>query len=165
METVKNIEWSPKWDAGAPLPQVFSNGQKVYLIYNILEDEIKELTTIKSLDEPNESGQLLALVEFRGHTFRFGIANDEVFEGMPLYKYGLTGYAHIIENSKWIEEVKQIHKIHPYFEPARWVGLNHYALLFKDEILEVIATDYKIEVFNASYQRLGIEVLKRMNIL
>jgi len=165
MEKVKTIEWSPKWDGGAPMPQVFSNGQKVYLIYYVADWDKDSIFNIKSLSDSPVDTQLIALVEFDGYTFRFGIANDEVFAGLPLYKEGLTDWAHIIENSIWIEEIKQIHKIHPYFSPLHWTKRNHYVLLFKDEILEVIASGYTIEVYNSSYKEIGLEVLNRMNHL
>ena len=118
---------------------------------------------IKTINSSIVKGEIIALVEFYGHTFRFGIANDEVFQGLPLYKEGLKELAHTIENSTWIEEIKQIHKVHPYFNPLRWAKLIHYALLFKDEILEVIAEGYRIEVFRSSYEEIGGEVIKRMN--
>ena len=145
------------------MPQVFSNGQKIFLIYSIADWDENSITKIRTLDDPMSNDEFLALVEFNGHTFRFGIANDEVFPGLPLYKSGLKEWAHVIENSQWIEELKQIHKIHPYYSELRWAKRNHYAFLFKDEILEVIATDYTIEVYKTSYQRLGIEILNRMN--
>lgn len=163
MEIVKKVDWRPKWDGSAPMPQVFSNGQKVYLTYVVADwekDSVQEVNTIKSA---KEKSQLLALVQFNGHTFKFGIANDEVFPGLPLYQSGLEEWAHIIENSKWIEELKSIHKIHPSYNPFRWTQLNHYVLLFKDEIMEVIAKDYTIEVFETSYVNLSLEVIRRMN--
>lgn len=163
MEIVNKINWTPKWDGGAPMPQVFSNGQKVYLIYTVADwdkDSIKEINTLGTTVEHPE---LLALVEFDGDTFRFGIANDEVFPGLPLYKSGLDKWAHIIDNSKWIEELKSIHKIHPGYNPYRWTQLKHYSLLFKDQIMEVVAKDFSIEIFNTSYHNLALEVIRRMN--
>lgn len=163
MEIVKKVDWTPKWDGGAPMPQVFSNGQKVYLIYTVADwdrDSVQKIHTIGSIVKNSE---LLALVEFDGYTFKFGIANDEVFPGLPLYKSGLDEWAHIIENSKWIEELKSIHKVHPGYNPFRWTQLNHFVLLFKDQIMEVIAKDYTVEIFKASYQELSIEIIRRMN--
>jgi len=164
METVKVIDWHPIWDGGAPMPQVFSNGRKIYLIYSIAEWDEDSITEIKSIDNSKGNEELLALVEFNGHTFRFGIANDEVFPGLPLYKNGLNEWAHTIENSKWIDELKQIHKVHHYYSELNWTKKNHYAFLFKDEILEVIATDYQIDVYKTSYDRLGAEIINRMNL-
>ncbi len=34
-EYALQIEWTPSWDFGAPLPQVFSNGNQTYLTYLI----------------------------------------------------------------------------------------------------------------------------------
>lgn len=163
MEKVKIIEWQPKWDGGAPMPQVFCNGQKVYLIYYVADWDKESVTKISTISGSTGSGELVALVEFNGHTFRFGIANDEVFPGLPLYKDGLCEWAHIIENSSWLAEIQKIHMVHPRFDPLNWIGDQHYVLLFKDEIFEVIASNYTIEVYDASYKAIGMEVLNRMN--
>jgi hypothetical protein len=163
MEIVKTIEWKPRWDGGSPMPQVFSNGQKVYLVYYIADWDREAVTKINTINGSSNNGELIALVEFNGATFRFGIANDEVFSGLPLYQQGLKEWAHIIENSAWIEEVKNIHKVHPRFNPLHWTGLTHYVLLFKDQILEIIAEGYKIEVYKSSYKDIGLEILNRMN--
>ena len=145
------------------MPQVFSNGQRVYLIYTIADWDKDSIQKINAIGSTVENSELLALVEFDGYTFKFGIANDEVFHGLPLYKSGLDEWAHIIENSKWIEDLKSIHKVHLGYNPFRWTQLNHYVLLFKDQIMEVIAKDYSIEVFETSYHELSIEVIRRMN--
>lgn len=164
-EYARVIEWLPEWDTGAPMPQVFSNGQKTFLIYLIKEvDPNWTGNTITMIDPTGETNYQLALVEFDGQTFRFGIANDEVFDGLPLAENGLEPYAaHIIENSSWIKELKSIHKIHPYYKEERWKDLIHFALLFHNEIFEVIAKDYKIEMFNTTFGQLAMEVVRRMN--
>ena len=147
------------------MSQVFSNGHKVFLIYLINEpDPNWDGTYVTMIDNKSETTYPLALVEFNGGTFRFGIANDEVFSGLPLWNKGLEGYAaHIIENSAWINELKSINKVHPYYDEDRWKDQKHLALLFHDEIFEVIATDYKIEIFRTTFKQLGTEVAIRMN--
>lgn len=164
-EFAKVIEWTPQWDAGAPMPQVASNGHKTYLIYLINElDGNWDGTYVNVVDNTGVESYPLALVEFSGHTFRFGIANDEVFSGLPLWSKGLNGYAaHIIEHSSWIKELKAIHRVHPYYDDNHWRDLKHFALLFHDEILEIVATDYKIEIFRTTFQQLAKEVARRMN--
>jgi hypothetical protein len=163
METVKKIEWTPKWDGGAPMPQVFGNGQRVFLIYTVADWDVDSKMKFARMGNSEEKKELLGLVEFTGYTFKFGIANDEVFHGLPLYKSGLTEWAHIIENSKWIEELAEIHRVHQNFNPLRWKLMRHFVLLFKDEILEVVAQDYKIELFESTYMDLANEVIRRMN--
>jgi len=74
---------------------------------------------------------------------------------------GLSGYAaHIIENSSWL---KEIHRVHEYFKESDWKDKKHFALLFHDEIFEVIATSYKIEVFKTTFRNLAMEASRRMN--
>lgn len=164
-EFARVIEWTPQWDIGAPMPQVFSNGHKTFLIYLVHEpDPNWDGTYINIIDNTSETIYQLALVEFSGGTFRFGIANDEVFNGLPLWDKGLEAYsAHIIENSTWITELKNINKVHPYYKEDRWKDRKHFVLLFHDEIFEVIATDYRIETFKTTFGRLAIEVASRMN--
>jgi hypothetical protein len=164
-EFARVVEWTPQWSSGAPMPQVFSNGHKVFLIYLIYEPDPKwDGTYVTVIDNTSETTYPLALVEFRGQTFRFGIANDEVFSGLRLWNKGLKGYAaHIIENSTWITELKNINKVHPYYNEDRWKDIKHFALLFHDEIFEVIATGYKIETFKMTFEQLATEVAKRMN--
>ena len=164
-ERAKVIEWSPAWSGGAPMPQVFSNGHKTFLIYLIDEpDPNWDGTYVTSIDNTSDTVYPLALVEFDGGDFKFGIANDEVFSGLPLWDKGLKYYrAHIIDNSKWIEELKNINKVHPYYKEENWTNQKHYVLLFHDELLEVVAEDYKIEVFKTTFETLAMEVVKRMN--
>ncbi|MFN8714580.1 MAG: hypothetical protein ACK5Z2_17155 [Bacteroidota bacterium] len=164
-EFARVLEWSPQWDTGAPMPQVFSNGRKIFLIYLIREvDPNWDGTFTTLIDNTSDIAHSLALVEFDGNTFRFGIANDEVFSGLPLWNKGLDAYsAHQIENSTWINELKKINKVHPRYNEDSWIDLKHFALLFHDEILEVIATDYTIEIFNTTFAKLAGEVARRMN--
>jgi hypothetical protein len=164
-EHAKVIAWSPPWDIGAPLPQVFSNGRKTFLIYLIDEpDPNWDGTYVTMIDNTSERTYPLALVEFSGHTFRFGIANDEVFSGLPLWEKGLEGYAaHIVENSSWISELKNINMVHPYYNEERWKDKKHFVLLFHDEIFEIIATGYKIKTFRSTFGQLATEVAKLMN--
>ena len=161
-EIVKKIDWTPKWDGGAPMPQVFSNGDKIYLIYTIADWDEKSIDKYERLNHNGGDERLLALVEFEGQSFRFGIANDEAFQGLQYYNQGIA-WVQIIENSKWMEEIKEIHRAHPYYNESRWTDLNHYLLLFKDEILEVIAKSYRIEIYKTTYDRLGQEIIERMN--
>ena len=164
-EFARVIDWDPKWDTGAPTPQVFSNGHKTFLIYLISEpDPNWDGTYVTEIDNTSDTEYPLALVEFSGHTFRFGIANDEVFDGLPLWKKGLKFYsAHIIENSTWINEIKRINKVHPHYNENMWTNRKHFALLFHDEIFEVIAEGYKIETHKLTFEQLGQEVVSRMN--
>lgn len=123
---------------------------KVYPNFSILQPPVAKLAKIKKIN---------------GNTSRFGMANDEVYSGLPLWDKGLNiCSAHIIENSSWIKELKNIHKVHPYYNEDSWKDEKHFAFLFKDDIFEIIATDYyKIETFELNFEQLATEVAKRMN--
>lgn len=164
-EFAKIIEWPVLWDTGAPMPQVYGNGHVTYLIYHIGSNDPKwDGTYTTVIDNSSENIYSLALVEFSGGTFRFGIANDEVFSGLSIAEKGMEWYsAHIVENSKWIDELKTIHKVHPYYNENSWQGKKHFLLLFHDEMFEVIANGFKIERIDSTFKNLAMEVAKRMN--
>lgn len=162
-EYARVIDWTPNWDTGAPMPQVFSNGHKTFLIYLINELDPKWEGTL--IDNTSETTYPLALVEFiRPDTHRFGIVNDEAGGGHPLYSKGLEFYsAHIIENSTWIDELKTIHKVHPCFNESMWTDKKHFLMFFHDEMFEIIAQDFKIEIYKTTFLDLATEAIKRIN--
>ena len=164
-ECAKVIDWQPKWDSGASNPQVFSNGLNTYLIYLIDEtDPNWDGTFVTKIVNSSEAQYSLALVEFNGQTFRFGIANDEVFSGLPLWRKGLVVYsAHLVQNSSWIKELKEINKVHPNYNEIIWENFKHFILLFHDQIFEIISKDYRIEIFKTTFEELAKEVATRMN--
>lgn len=165
-EYARAIDWTPTWDTGAPMPQLYSNGHKTYLIYMLHEPDPKwDGTHVTMIDNTSETTYPLALVEFiMPDTHRFGIVNDEAANGHPLYAKGLEFYsAHIVENSTWIEELKTIHKVHPYFNENMWKDKKHFLLFFHDEMFEIIAQDFKIETFNMTFLDLATEAIKRIN--
>jgi hypothetical protein len=155
----------PQWETGAPLPQVFANGIKTYLTYLVqVHDASWDGTYITGINPSADQVYTFALIEFNADTFRFGLAGDEVHSGLPLWNKGLKHYsAHIIENSSWLKELKRIHKTHPHYDEARWKNKKHYCFLFHDDIFEIIATDFRIETHETTFQKLAIEIATRMN--
>jgi len=165
-ESVREIFSLPQSDVGAPLPQVFSSGWKTFLIYMISEPDPEwDGSYVNVIDNKSNTDYPIAIVEFiHPQSHRFGIVNDEAINGHPLYLKGLRPYsAHIIENSSWINEIKQIHKVHRYFREEKWTKLNHFFLFFHDEVFEVIAEDFKVEITKQNFKDIGFEVVKRMN--
>jgi hypothetical protein len=166
LERATVIDWSPAWSAGTPFPQVFSNGHETYLMYYVEESDPEWDGSYTTLINPSsESIYTLAVVEFiHPHSHRFGIVNDEAAEGHPLYEKGMKVYAaHKIENSSWITELKAIHKVHPYFSELKWSKYNHYLLFFHDEIFEIIATDYRIQLYKSAFKDLAIRISEFLN--
>jgi hypothetical protein len=146
LEFAREINWTPQWSGGAPLPQVFSNGHNTYLTYLTNDNDFAVIVTFNS-----------------SNSHRFGIVNDEAANGHPLYGKGLKVYrAHVIQNSSWIKELKEIHKVHPRYSDKHWTDHKHYLLFFHDEIFEVIAKDYTIERTNFSLEEAATEIVKRL---
>jgi len=164
-ESATVIKWPLPWSVGAPMPQVYGNGHKTFLVYMINQpDPNWDGTYTTMIETSSENIYPLALVEFDGGTFRFGIANEDVFGGLAIANNGMEFYeAHIIENSRWIEELKNIHLIHEYFNEDLWTDKKHYMLLFHDERLEVIAKDFRIERIDSTFKDIGQEVITRLN--
>ena len=148
------------------MPQVFSNGHKTYLIYLLKEvDPNWDGSYVTVINNASPAVYALALVEFiQPDTHRFGMVNDEAASGHALYTKGLEYYsAHIVENSTWIEELKTIHKAHPGFNESRWTDKKHFLLFFHDEMFEIVAKGFQIEVFKTTFLDLATEVVKRIN--
>jgi hypothetical protein len=72
---------------------------------------------------------------------RFGFPNDEVVHGHPCGA-DLMGYrVHIIHESPWLQELRQIEAVHPQVDEHPFAESRHYFLTFHDSSLEAIATD------------------------
>jgi hypothetical protein len=83
--------------------------------------------------------------EFTGRvSVRFGMPNDEVVHGHPcgvaLLHYGV----HIIHNSTWLAELREIESVHPQATEPPFVGARHYFLTFHDSSLEAVATQLTV---------------------
>ena len=83
-EKIYKIDWKPKWDGGAPEPKVYNGTFKTYLTYVVADWDEESIPEYQTLEHDGYE-QYFALVGFDGKALRFGIANDEVFSGLPLY--------------------------------------------------------------------------------
>ncbi|PJZ64536.1 hypothetical protein CH371_17330 [Leptospira wolffii] len=61
-----------------------------------------------------------------------GISERESGVGLKHYS------AHLIKNSRWIEGLKTIHKIHPYYKEERQKNSEYLMLLFHDQMFEIV---------------------------
>jgi hypothetical protein len=136
------IDIGPPWDAGAPLPHLISNGSRVFAVCRASQpDPDWDGTYVQVVSSADPQSSLFVVIEMWGCAeTRFGGPNDEAMGGHPLYGKGLAGYeAHEVVNSAWIEEAIAINSVHPDHSDVPFRQLHHYALLFHDEMLEVLA--------------------------
>jgi hypothetical protein len=68
------------------------------------------------IDNASETTYSLALVELADTHFVLGLQMTRYLVACLYGTKGLEGYsAHIIENSTWINEIKNIRKVHQYY--------------------------------------------------
>jgi hypothetical protein len=136
------IDIGPPWDAGAPLPHLISNGSRAFAVCRASQpDPDWDGTYARVVSSADPRLSVFVVIEMWGCAeTRFGGPNDEATDGHPLYGKGLVGYeAHEVVNSAWIEEAIAVNSVHPDHSDAPFRQLHHYALLFHDEMLEVLA--------------------------
>jgi len=138
----KVIDIRHRWDTGAPLPHLISNGSRAFVV--CLADQPDPhwdgtYVTVVSPDDTHAS--LFVVIELWGCAeLRFGGPNDEAIAGHPLHGKGLAGYrVHEVVNSAWIEDAIRVNSAHPHHSDAPFRRLHHYVLLFHDEMLEALA--------------------------
>jgi hypothetical protein len=138
----REIDIGPRWDTGAPLPHLISNGARAFVV--CLADQPDPdwdgtYVTMVSADDSHPS--LFVVIELLGCAeIRLGGPNDEAIAGHPLHGKGLAGCrAHEVVNSAWIEDAIRVNSVHPNHSDAPFRELHHYVLLFHDETLEVLA--------------------------
>ena len=141
------------WDTGAPEVKLFSTEYKTILCYYNFDDAYNENGDI-SISERT------VLIEFdRCILHKFGSPNDETLGGHPLYKKGLKFYsAHVVRNSNWIEEIKNISKIHDRYLPGMYDDMKHYIFCFKDSTYECIAENFSFEVLTCSVKEVFLKI-------
>jgi hypothetical protein len=136
------IDIGPRWDAGAPLPRLISNGSRVFVVCLASQpDPDWDGTYVRLVSPADPQPSRFVVIEMWGCAeTRFGGPNDEAIRGHPLHGKGLAGYrAHEVVNSTWIEEAIRVNSVHPHHSDAPFRQLHHYALLFHDEMLEALA--------------------------
>ncbi len=151
------IDFPVVWDVGAPLPHLFLNDHKTYLIFYIKSvDPNWDGTYTTMVNTASDKVTSLALVEFE-HCIsaKLGSPNDEVFEGHPLYGKGLELYSPMeIINSNWIKEIQNINSVHSNYNPENWKNTKHYFFGFHDNMFECIARSFKVELYQTSFKSL-----------
>jgi hypothetical protein len=154
-EVAVACDWAYLWDPNDPSPHVLSSALRTYLIYNVNEWKLSEVSPYSS-SENTIAEPVIALVEFTHcDASRFSNINEEVLTGHPLWGKGLDLYgAHEVIHSQWLAEVQRINMVHKHYNPQQWERLKHYLLIFRDNIFECLADGYKIEVLQNSLEYL-----------
>lgn len=136
------IDLGPRWDAGAPLPHLISNGSRAFVVCLASQPDLGwDGTYVTVVSRADQHQSLFVVLELTGcQQIRFGGPSDEAIAGHPLHGRGLGGYrAHEVLNSACIEEAIRVNSLHPHHSDAPFRQLHHYALLFHDDMVEALA--------------------------
>lgn len=147
------LDLGVKWDVGAPLPHLLSNGSKAVLICHASVTDPSwdgAYVTVASPSDPKPTDMLE--FTFRGcHAVTLGGPNDEVLHGHPLHDRGLDGYRpHIVHNSDWIAKEEAINSVHVHHKGGWHEQMNHYFFVFHDEVFEAIARSVEVRTVRAT---------------
>lgn len=136
------IDIGPRWDTGAPIPHLISDGSRALVVCRAGQpDPHWDGNYATAVSPADAHSSLFVVIEMWGCSgIRFGGPNDEAISGHPLHGKGLGAYeAHEVFDSGWIEERITVNSVHPQHSEIPFRQLHHYALLFHDEMLEVLA--------------------------
>ncbi|HEY9685241.1 MAG TPA: hypothetical protein V6C86_26945 [Oculatellaceae cyanobacterium] len=163
-EYAESIDFPIQWQTGAPLPHLFSNDYKTFLIFMVNEDASQsadKYATFEQLgSEPIES---MALVEFCNClSAKLGSPNDESVSGHRLFGKGLESHvAQRVVNSTWLKEMETTDSVHPYHNHQRWLTKEHFIFSFHDSTFECVAESFKVELYRTSLHQLLQHVCSR----
>jgi len=132
------------------MPHVISNGVQTYLVFLVQGSPIDwDACGQEMLSDPDFKldPEQYCIVTVRGHNFRFGSPNDEVWHGHYLHDRGMEGYtAQVVVNSPWLAEVRAINSVHSRYDPASWEAMKHFIFWFHDDTFECLAESLQFEV-------------------
>ncbi len=147
-DRVKELSRVPQASAGAPMPVVLADEQRLLLAYLAAERHADWSAPPASVGDSPAQGESVVLVEFEGHrAYMHGPPNDEALRGHPLAPRGLTQYGVFeVERSSWVRRLEQMNRVHPGHDPARYERLRHFIFTFHDSTFECVAEDLTASV-------------------
>ncbi len=138
----RQIDLGVRWDVGAPLPHLLSNGLQTWIVCHTAADNPDwDGTTVRMVSPSDTASSALIVINLeRCHDVRIGGPNDEAREGHPLDGRGLVEYsAHEVIDSTWLDEARRRNSVHEHHSDEAFARLHHYVLLFHDEMVEALA--------------------------
>lgn len=80
-----------------------------------------------------------------------GAPNDEAVRGHRLWRRGLSEvqWMGVVQGSALRSDLKSQNSVHPGHDPARFDVLEHYIVLLKEGVAEVVATSVEVHRMDA----------------
>ncbi|MER8399122.1 hypothetical protein [Mesorhizobium sp. M1348] len=142
----------PPLSAGAPLPHVFADEDKLLVAYIVNKTDPSFDGTNPRSVSPVTNGQSVAILTAKPClALQFGLPNDEALSGHRLYKLGLQPYAAFeVLNSSWIGSLEQANRVHSSHQPGLFSGYRHFIFTFHDSTLEFVAESFSMSCRDGS---------------
>ncbi|MER9966893.1 hypothetical protein [Mesorhizobium sp. M0060] len=137
---------APPLSAGAPLPHVFADEDKLLVAYIVnMRAPSFDGTNPRSVS-PVTNGQSVAILTAKPClALQFGLPNDEALSGHRLYQLGLQPYAAFeVLNSSWIGSLERANRVHSSHQPELFSGYRHFIFTFHDSTLEFVAESFSM---------------------
>lgn len=161
-EQLKEITSIPQSSVGAPCPLVYSTEFDLYVTFFLQEyDPNWDGTSVKIVDADTIDEPSIVVTFNRVLAHYFGVPNDEAISGHPLSGIGLEPYSYFeVLNSRWLEKHEKMNRVHLYHKKEHYNVYRHFIFTFHDTTLEVLASEYSIEISNLSLKQNIENVMK-----
>jgi len=115
-------------DYGSPSPTILSNDSELFIAFYANKGNLSSIPVERNMIY--DTG-IIAL-KFKNYLkYTFGIPSNETIQGHPYSKLGMQSCSfYELKNSDFIDSLKNIEKIHPYYNPEAWDKYKHYILTF-----------------------------------
>lgn len=129
-------------DYGAPSPRIISSDNELLVAFNVDKNSMgMECINSDDLFDTVVLGLKFSICL----KYTFGIPGNETISGHPYYSLGLECCAfYEMENSDWIEQLKNIDRVHPSYNIEKWNNFKHYIITFHDNMFECVAKGYEV---------------------
>jgi hypothetical protein len=152
LDRVRPINELPPIDAGAPLPLVISDEQRLLLAYRVADSRVAP-ADVPSIKSPDTQASLVLIEFYLSRAHFWGPPNDETLITHPLATRGLLPYAAFeVENSSWIRQCG-----------LQSSAAHHYVFTFHDATFECIAKSFTVVFREGSSRDVLFEVLNRLS--
>lgn len=147
-------------DYGAPLPIILSSDNELLVAFFI---DKENAYAIPQECDIYDAGVLT--LEFKQCLkYTFGMPGNESMYGHPYSKLGMQACSfYELRNSDLIESLREIDKIHPFYNSERWKMYKHYILTFHDNMFECVARGFEIIEEKTSFYNEASGMLVRLN--
>ncbi|MEU8181663.1 hypothetical protein AB0B86_12945 [Micromonospora sp. NPDC049047] len=112
-----------------------------------------------------EQPHRVAMATFAGYAQAlFGYPNDEALPGHPLYHPDWEYGCYEVQGSPWPGRLAAQNRVRfPDQTSSRWGQLRHFLVVCHEDLVEVLADDVSVELFDTSFEEVAMHAL-RLNL-